>query len=52
LRAVAQDREAATLQGININNISMLAIGIGAGLAGLAGALMAPLTNIKPAHGS
>ncbi len=51
LRAVAQDREAATLQGININRISMIAIGIGAGLAGLAGALIAPITNINPHMG-
>jgi branched-chain amino acid transport system permease protein len=46
LRAVSLDREASALQGININKISMLAIGVGAALAGLAGALMAPLQNI------
>ena len=51
LRAVALDREASALQGININHISMIAIGVGAGLAGLAGALMAPLTNINPHMG-
>ena len=51
LRAVSQDREAAALQGINSNRISMIAIGVGAGLAGLAGALMAPLTNINPHMG-
>jgi branched-chain amino acid transport system permease protein len=51
LRAVALDREAAALQGININRISMIAIGVGAALAGLAGALMAPLTNINPHMG-
>ncbi len=51
LRAVAQDREAAALQGININRTSMIAIGVGAALAGLAGALMAPLTNINPHMG-
>jgi len=51
LRAVALDREAAALQGININKISMIAIGVGAALAGLAGALMAPLTNINPHMG-
>jgi len=51
LRAVALDREAAALQGININRISMIAIGVGAGLAGLAGGLMAPLTNINPHMG-
>jgi branched-chain amino acid transport system permease protein len=51
LRAVSLDKEASALQGININRISMIAIGIGASLAGLAGALMAPLTNINPHMG-
>jgi branched-chain amino acid transport system permease protein len=51
LRAVALDRDAAALQGININHISMIAIGVGAALAGLAGGLMAPLTNINPHMG-
>jgi branched-chain amino acid transport system permease protein len=51
LRAVALDREAAALQGININRISMIAIGVGGALPGLAGALMAPLTNINPHMG-
>ncbi len=51
LRAVSEDREAAELQGINSNRISMIAIGIGAAMAGLAGALMAPLTNINPHMG-
>ena len=51
LRAVALDREASALQGININRISMISIGIGAALAGLAGTLMAPLTNINPHMG-
>ncbi|MBL6931745.1 MAG: branched-chain amino acid ABC transporter permease [Rhodospirillales bacterium] len=51
LRAVAQDREAASLQGINSNRISIIAIGVGAALAGLAGGLVAPLTNINPHMG-
>jgi branched-chain amino acid transport system permease protein len=51
LRAVSQDREAAALQGINSDRISMIAIGVGAAMAGLAGALMAPLTNINPHMG-
>ena len=51
LRAVALDREAAALQGINITRISVIAIGVGAALAGLAGGLMAPLTNINPHMG-
>ena len=51
LRAVAQDRDAAALQGININKISMIAIGVGAGIAGVAGALMAPLVRVEPYMG-
>ncbi len=51
LRAVALDREAATLQGISAIKISVIAIGVGSALAGLAGALMAPLTNINPHMG-
>ena len=51
LRAVALDREAAALQGININRTSMIAIGVSGALAGLAGALMAPMTNIYPHMG-
>jgi len=51
LRAVAQDRDAAALQGINIDRISMLAMGLGAGMAGMAGALIAPLARVEPYMG-
>jgi len=51
MRAVAQDREAASLQGININRTCLFAMGISASLAGLAGALMAPISNIYPHMG-
>ena len=51
LRAMALDRDAAALQGININRTSMIAIAIGTAMAGLAGGLMAPLTNINPYMG-
>jgi branched-chain amino acid transport system permease protein len=51
LRATAQDREAAALQGISIGKISMLAMGLAAGAAGVAGALMAPLTRVEPYMG-
>jgi len=51
LRAVALDREAAALQGINTDKVSLIAISIGAALAGLAGTLIAPLTNINPHMG-
>jgi branched-chain amino acid transport system permease protein len=38
--AIAQDRDAAALQGINTNCISALACAMGCGLAGLAGGLV------------
>lgn len=51
LRATAQDREAAALQGISINKISVIAMTLGAGTAGVAGALIAPLTRVQPYMG-
>jgi branched-chain amino acid transport system permease protein len=51
LRASAQDTEAAELQGISINQTSRIAMFIGAGLAGIAGALTAPLVSVNPYMG-
>ena len=51
LRAVAQDREAAALQGISIDQTARLAMFIGAALAGVAGALTAPLVAPTPYMG-
>lgn len=52
MRAVAQDPESAALQGIRPGFIYSLAFGVGSLLAGLAGALMAPLYTILPYMGS
>ena len=52
IRATAQDREAAQLMGINVQRMSMLAFGIGASLAGTAGALISPTYYIFPQIGS
>jgi branched-chain amino acid transport system permease protein len=51
LRAVAQDKDAARLQGISIGTISLLAMALSAGLAGAAGALMAPVVRVSPFMG-
>lgn len=51
LRACAQDPEAAALQGISMNQTSRIAMFIGAALAGVAGALTAPLVRIEPHMG-
>ena len=51
IRAVAQDRQAARLMGINVERTYMLAFGIGAALAGLAGVLLAPIYTMAPQIG-
>ncbi|MEX0305413.1 MAG: branched-chain amino acid ABC transporter permease [Leisingera sp.] len=51
LRASAQDPEAAALQGISITQTAKIAMFIGAGLAGIAGALTAPLVSVNPHMG-
>lgn len=48
IRAMAQDRRAATLQGINVNRISILVMGIGCALAAAAGSIIAPIFAINP----
>jgi len=52
IRATAQDREAAQLMGIDVRRMSILAFGLGAALAGTAGALIAPTYYIFPQVGS
>jgi branched-chain amino acid transport system permease protein len=52
LRAVAQDTEAAALQGVNVDRVSALAFGIGCALAAAAGALLAPVYFVSPFIGT
>jgi len=52
LQAVAQDSEAAAVQGIDANHISSLSFAISGLLAGAAGALIAPLFTINSFMGS
>ena len=51
MRAVEEDRVAAILQGVNANRINALVFALGVGLAGTAGALIAPLYAITPSMG-
>jgi len=52
LRAVVQDMEIATAQGIKAKLMYPLGFSLGVGLAAIAGALMAPLFSVSPFIGS
>jgi branched-chain amino acid transport system permease protein len=52
MRAVAQDADAAALQGVNIEVVSALGFGVGCALAGGAGGLLAPVFAVSPAMGA
>jgi urea transport system permease protein len=52
LRAVVQDRNMATAFGIDADRIYTGTFAYGAGLAGLAGALVAPLKSVSPEMGT
>jgi branched-chain amino acid transport system permease protein len=51
MRAVAQNQEAAAVVGIDVVRISLLALAVGSGLTGLAGALLAPIIAVNPQMG-
>lgn len=49
IRATTQNRDAAQLMGVNVGLVSIVTFGIGAGLAGAAGALVSFLFSFFPA---
>jgi branched-chain amino acid transport system permease protein len=51
IRAVAQNRTAATLMGINIRQIYLFTFGLGTALVGIAGALLMPIYYVFPTVG-
>ncbi len=52
MRAMSQNREACLVYGIDVKRVSTVTFVIGAGLGGLAGALITPLYNVSPAVGT
>lgn len=52
IRAVAQDKQAAALQGVSVDRVTALTFGIGCGLAATSGALVAPIFGVSPNMGS
>jgi branched-chain amino acid transport system permease protein len=51
IRATAEDAEGASLVGIPVDRISLVAFGIGAGLAGVAGSLVSVSDAVSPSIG-
>ena len=52
VRAVIQDKRAARAMGIDVERVFLLTVGTGAALAGVAGALLAPIFTLSPEIGS
>ncbi len=48
MRAVTQNRAMAKAMGIRTDRVDMLAFGLGAGIAGVAGVALSQLTNVGP----
>jgi branched-chain amino acid transport system permease protein len=48
IRAVIQDRQSARLMGINVSRTYLLTFALGTALAGVAGALLAPIYTLSP----
>lgn len=51
IRAIALNRDAAYLQGVNVERLFIQTFAISAGLAGVAGAIIAPIYFINPLMG-
>jgi branched-chain amino acid transport system permease protein len=52
IRAAAQDREMAELNGINTTRLNMLSFGLGCALAAAAGVILAPVFPVTPTAGT
>jgi branched-chain amino acid transport system permease protein len=52
IRAASQDGETAGILGVNTDRVSLVVVGVAFGLAGLAGALVAPFQSVSPGMGA
>lgn len=51
IRAASHDNETSAILGVNVDRVSLVVVALGAGLAGLAGALAAPYLAVQPGMG-
>jgi len=52
VRASSVDPEGTAMQGVNTDRLSILVVGLGTSLSGLAGVIAAPLLSLSPSMGS
>jgi branched-chain amino acid transport system permease protein len=52
IRAASHNRESAAILGVNTDRVSVIVVSLGAALAGLAGALVAPFQAVNPGMGT
>jgi branched-subunit amino acid ABC-type transport system permease component len=52
IRAVAQNPRGALLQGVSVGRIGLITLVIGSAIAGISGAIMAPIAGITPFMGA
>jgi branched-chain amino acid transport system permease protein/urea transport system permease protein len=52
IRAVAQNPRGALLQGVSVTRIGLITLVIGSAIAGISGAIMAPIAGITPFMGA
>lgn len=52
MRTVAFMPEVASIHGVNISRVYMWSLGVGCGLAGIAGAMLAPTYGLSPSMGN
>jgi branched-chain amino acid transport system permease protein len=52
IRAASTDARVAAIQGINVDRLSLIVVGLGTALAGLSGVVAGPLLTLSPTMGS
>jgi branched-chain amino acid transport system permease protein len=52
VRAASADQRIAAIQGINVDRVSLVVVGLGTALAGLSGVIAGPLLTLSPTMGN
>ena len=52
MRAASTDARVASIQGVNVDRLSLIVVGLGTALAGLSGVVAGPLLTLSPTMGN